>query len=292
MNAIRMIHFSDIHAGGSAEDCMAYLDKRWVGVFNYRWRRRFQHDLSLAKRFADYILKDPPDVLICTGDLTSTGQPGEFAKVLRTLRPLLHSSVPMLYVPGNHDCYVKRKKCVQAAERVFRLFNEKHQLELSTLPQKRTIAGIDFLLVNESWPSNLISSCGYLKAASRKFLTAECAAEKVRPRILVGHYPLIEMHPLLRIRHRLWGQCDILPALRDGTIDLSLCGHVHRPFTRLAPDGHGEICAGSLTRNGCFAEILYDPASHLFSSRHLQFRADGAIEPLYPENGGLYDSNS
>ena len=43
---MKIVHFSDPHAGGSAEDWMAYVDKRWVGVFNYRFRRRFRHDDS------------------------------------------------------------------------------------------------------------------------------------------------------------------------------------------------------------------------------------------------------
>ena len=80
--AVKIIHFSDPHAGGRAEDWLAYFDKRWVGVFNYRFRRRFKHDLSCLQRAVDYILDTRPDVAVCTGDLTSTGQPGEFEKVL------------------------------------------------------------------------------------------------------------------------------------------------------------------------------------------------------------------
>ena len=34
---MKIIHFSDPHAGGGAETWRAYFDKRWVGVFNYRF---------------------------------------------------------------------------------------------------------------------------------------------------------------------------------------------------------------------------------------------------------------
>ena len=47
---MKIVHLSDPHAGGPAEDWMAYFDKRWVGVFNYRFRRRFKHDLSKLER--------------------------------------------------------------------------------------------------------------------------------------------------------------------------------------------------------------------------------------------------
>ncbi|MDD3119516.1 MAG: hypothetical protein PHQ27_10075, partial [Victivallales bacterium] len=66
---MRIIHFSDIHAGGPAEDLLAYVDKRWVGVFNYTFRRKFQHDPSRLEQAVTFILDRPPDLVVCTGDL-------------------------------------------------------------------------------------------------------------------------------------------------------------------------------------------------------------------------------
>ena len=120
---MKIVHFSDPHAGGSAEDWLAYFDKRWVGVFNYRFRRRFRHDLKLLEKAVAYILQERPDVAVCTGDLTSTGQPGEFQRTLEILEPLRKSGIPLIYLPGNHDCYVKRPKCVNAMKDAVRLLN-------------------------------------------------------------------------------------------------------------------------------------------------------------------------
>ena len=53
---------------------------------------------------------------VCTGDLTSAGQPGEFAQVLKILEPLKNSDIPLIYTPGNHDCYVDQPKCVAAMQ--------------------------------------------------------------------------------------------------------------------------------------------------------------------------------
>ena len=85
---MRIAHFSDPHAGGPAEDWMAYFDKRWVGVFNYRFRRKFKHDLSKLSRAVEFVMDTKPDLAVCTGDLTSTGQPGEFDRVLEILREM------------------------------------------------------------------------------------------------------------------------------------------------------------------------------------------------------------
>jgi len=266
---VKIIHFSDPHAGGPAEDWMAYIDKRWVGVFNYTFRRKFQHDLSLLSRAVEYILAASPDLAICTGDLTSTGQPGEFEKVRKILAPLRDSKIPVFYLPGNHDFYVYRRSCVTAMKGMVEYLT-RGRYTFDALPLKLTFGDLDFLMVNESWPSNLLSSHGWLRPQHSSWLEQLCGEPKIRPRVMVGHYPLLEEHPILRCRHRLYGQARAARLLRGGQIDLSLCGHVHKPKARLDDRGRGEIIAGSITRNHCLAEIDYDANLDRFDYRQLQ----------------------
>lgn len=260
---MKIIHFSDPHAGGGAEDWMAYFDKRWVGVFNYRFRRRFRHDLSLLEKAVQYILKVKPDAAVCTGDLTSTGQPGEFEKTLAILEPLRNSNIPLIYLPGNHDCYVKRPKCVNAMLNAVEYLNGK-DYAFDRLPVVRRVKDVDFLMFNTSRPSNLLCSWGFVSKEDDAMLREICQGKKERPRILVTHYPMLEDHPVLRVRHRLFGQKNILKLMNDKAIDLSLCGHVHKPYCRVDADGRGENCAGSVTRNGVISSIDYDPADDSF----------------------------
>ena len=271
---MKIVHFSDPHAGGPAEDWMAYLDKRWVGVFNYRFRRRFRHDLKLLERAVEYILDVRPDVAVCTGDLTSTGQPGEFEKSLAILKPLKESGIPLIYMPGNHDCYVRRAKCVKAMKEAVAYLNGS-EYAFDTLPQVRTVGSVDFLMLNTSRPSNLLCSWGFVSKADDDWVQKVCAQEKVRPRILVSHYPMLEDHPILRMRHRLFGQKNILRLKSEGIIDLSLCGHVHKPYCRVDAAGRGENCAGSVTRNGVISEIIYDEASGIFSFESIDLTERG-----------------
>ena len=260
---MRIIHFSDPHAGGSAEDWMAYIDNRWVGVFNYRFRRRFRHDLSLLEKAVEYILAVKPDVAVCTGDLTSTGQPGEFERTLAILKPLAESNIPLVYLPGNHDCYVKRPKCVAAMKHAVSYLNGS-DYGFDTLPKVRRIGDVDFLMLNTSRPSNLLCSWGFVSKADDQWIKDICSQEKVRPRIMVTHYPMLEDHPILRVRHRLFGQKNILNFMQVGSIDLALCGHVHKPYCRVDETGRGENCAGSVTRNGVISSIEYDAAENKF----------------------------
>ena len=87
------------------------------------------------------------------------------------------------------------------------------------------------------------------------------------PCILLSHYPMTEDHPILRVRHRLFGQKRVQELLREHRIDLSLCGHVHKPYLKVDAEGRGECCAGSVTRNGSMVEIECSPESGVFTFR-------------------------
>jgi hypothetical protein len=108
-----------------------------------------------------------------------------------------------------------------------------------------------------------------MKKDSDKIL--EILKNKDKPIILVGHYPLIEDRPLMRIRHRLWGQEALKKMLLDGVIDLSLCGHIHKAYhVNTRTNGRGEYCAGSVTRNAMLSEILYDRKNDIFQQRNIE----------------------
>ncbi len=260
---MKIIHFSDPHAGGPAEDMLAYLDKRWVGVFNYHFRRRFQHDLTNLSKTVDYILQEKPDVAVCTGDLTSTGQVGEFAMVREILQPLRDSAIPVLYVPGNHDCYVKRPWCVKAMKETVQWLSGGNY-SFDDMPFVRHYGECEFILVNTSRPSNLLCSWGFMSRKDSAWIAEACNAPKRGPRILINHYPLREENNWYRVRHRLFGQSNVVELLNAGVIDLSLTGHVHRPIARLDERGRGECIAGSVTRNGSLSKITYDAAKDVF----------------------------
>ena len=82
---------------------------------------------------------------------------------------------------------------------------------------------------------------------------------------MVAHYPLIDPHPILRVRHRLFGEKRALKLLNEKKIDLMLAGHVHSPRLTLDDTGRGECVAGSVTRNSIMFEINYDEEKKTFS---------------------------
>ena len=138
------------------------------------------------------------------------------------------------------------------------------------LPQKLEIAGAEFLMVNTSRPSNLLCSWGFLWKQDVEWLRRMCEGAHDKPRIFVSHYPIFEDHPILRTRHRLFGERPVREMIEQHIIDLSLCGHVHRPYTRVDETGRGENCAGSVTRNGTIVEIEYQASDNRFTYHTIQ----------------------
>lgn len=276
---MRIVHFSDPHIGGPPSDWRAVFDKRFVGVFNYHYFRSRRHNNRWLGVLARRIEDDPPDMVVCTGDITTTGEPSEFRA---SLRPLLKLSkekgTRILFVPGNHDIYVDDPKCRKAMADAFRLVNEQEGLKLEDLPTAFKFRGIDFCVVNECLTTSLFSSCGYMDAKTSDYILKWASGPKDTPRVLVGHYPVREVNPLTGARHRLWGQEAAARAISDGRIDLSLCGHSHAPFARVDDRGRGEVCAGSLTRHACAAEIVYEPATGLFKHAAINLRSENERE--------------
>ena len=262
---MKILHFSDLHAGAFPDSFSAFFDKRIVGTANFTLRRRYLHDFELMRKAVDFILSEDPDVAVCTGDITSTGQPREFSMALDALRPLInHSKIKLIYIPGNHDLYVRNRRCRSAAEDAFRAING-NTFELNDLPAKIAVGECDFFLVNECKPTSIVMSTGYFSKDSIERIEQFCEEQKQRPRIIVGHFPLTKKYPISGFRHRIYGHKPVLELLKTSRIDLSLCGHTHKNFKKVDEMGKGEVGAGSITRTGDINIIEYNASKDIFN---------------------------
>ncbi len=261
---MKIIHFSDPHAGALPDSLSAYFDKRIVGTLNYAFKRRFLHNMALMQRGVDYIIQEKPDVVVCTGDLTSTGQPREFDIMLEILQPLItNSAIKLLYVPGNHDSYVKNNRCQSASKKAFETLNM-NGITLESLPTLVTAGECDFILVNECRPTNFFLSTGYLTTESSKKIEELCSGKKERPRIMIGHFPLRKKYSLTGFRHKIYGQQKVVELLNSQKIDLALCGHTHKCLHDVDKTGRGEVVAASITKTGDLNIIEYNKKADSF----------------------------
>ena len=239
----RIIHFSDSH-----EEAVfpRGLDKRVLGYCNSHFKRRFQHKQELLDQAVQRMIAEKPDAVLFTGDAVSTADPAEFAAALPHFLPLIEAEIPIFCTAGNHDVYVKNKKCRTAMESFYSALGN------GDIDQPRCVrigAGNDavrLLLLPESRPTLPWLSCGYLSDESVALAVAEAEKSDTAPLILAGHFPIREC----TWRRGLRNAENVRQLLAEGKIAYSLCGHVHRP----SEEGR-EVIAGSVTRFGVMTDI-------------------------------------
>jgi len=267
---MRIIVFSDSHAIGSPSVWYSFFDKRAIGIFNHHYFRKHKKGIGLLKKFVQTVPSLKPDIVICTGDISTSSEPSEFEITCKILEPLVkNNSFEFRYVPGNHDYYVNDSFCIKSMEKTFEYLNRGKQT-FKDLPYCLDMQELNFCFINPCKPRNIMLSIGKIDTKTEEFVINWANSQTInKPKVLVSHYPLIEDHPVKRFRHKLYGEKNILKELISGKIDLSICGHVHCPTPRINDLGRGEIVVGSITRNECFAMIDYNTKLDVFSYKKM-----------------------
>jgi 3',5'-cyclic AMP phosphodiesterase CpdA len=261
---MRIVHLSDLHVARFPRSAHALLDKRLLGTANYLVRRAHLFHPEYWPRALDWIARLRPELILCTGDVTCVGSPEEHEAAVAMLEPLrAQFSRRFLFVPGNHDAYVGAGDCRAALERTFRHLNGE-RWGLADLPLEWRVGGLSLLLLDAARPMPCLLSSGVLSADALAWLDERVSRprEEGECRVLICHFPLLaeDGRPLPR-RRRMEGADAVLEHLQQGRFDVVLSGHVHKPFARWRQDGRGEVCAGSLTLNGCFNVLDWTPGT-------------------------------
>ncbi|MCK9506445.1 MAG: metallophosphoesterase [Porticoccaceae bacterium] len=255
----RIIHFSDPHIALFSFRHGGFFDKRLFGRLNHCLRRRRSLRLQRLQQAAELFASLEPDLLVCSGDLTSVGDPDEFALAERLLAPILElAGERFLYIPGNHDAYVQDRRCRQALETTFHRLNRK-AFHLQKLPASLVLGPSEIILGNSARPSPIYSSNGAFSSQEWERLESQLMSAKNTPfRLLLQHFPTLDStgRPL-GWRRRLKQAEQLLQWQQKNAFDALLCGHIHRPFLLEAPLPR-IVCAGSLTLYGSFAIIDLD----------------------------------
>ena len=239
----RIIHFSDSH-----EEAVfpRGLDKRVLGYCNSHFKRRFQHKQELLDQAVRRILAEKPDAVLFTGDAVSTADPAEFSAALPHFLPLIEAEIPLFCTAGNHDVYVKNKKCRTAMESFYSALGNSNVDQPCCVRIGAGNDAVRLLLLPESRPTLPWLSCGYLSDESVALAVAEAEKTDEAPLILAGHFPVREC----TWRRGLRNAENVRQLLTEGKIAYSLCGHVHKPS-----EEEREIIAGSVTRFGVMTDV-------------------------------------
>jgi len=186
--AFTIAHISDLHCG--APDFVASLLERAIGEIN---------DLA-------------PDVVICSGDLTTFGFKHEYAEARAYMDRLDCESV--VVIPGNHDS--RNVGYVHFED----MFGERN-------PVLR-VPGLTVVAVDSTEPD---LDHGQIGRGRYRWIEEQFAeSEPDDLRIFVLHHHLLPVPGTGRERNVVYDAGDCLECLQRAGVDLVLSGHKHVPY--------------------------------------------------------------
>ena len=217
----------DIHLYDLRVTPRQMLSKRVLGQSNL-WlnrRNRFRH--ALLPSYVRHLGELGLDLLLSSGDLTTSSLPAEFAKVRDALAPIADAGTPLVLVPGNHDRYTFR------SQRVRRMEAELGDWVPDPFPGSRRLTDHWRLIALDSGVPNVWASRGRIGPEQLDALRAAATACEPGDGLLVlNHYPAIVPRGTARAwSHDLAEHAEVHRILESarGTV-VYLHGHVHRPW--------------------------------------------------------------
>jgi len=208
MNAVRILHVSDLHFGRPV-------------------------DSAMIDAIESHIVHDGYDVVAVSGDLSQRARAGEFQRAKVFLRDAARVS-EVIVVPGNHDvAWWRSPLMVRGAQTIYEPYRRyvSHELEPvlrvpgATLVGLNTAQGVSGRTL--TWNMRDISIIGDLHRSQIERAESEFDASPAGDaRIIVMHHNPVKGE--LSQRHGLKNTPKILGAFARIGVDVVLCGHDHQ----------------------------------------------------------------
>ncbi len=245
---MRLVLLGDIHNYALGIWPWELLGKTFAGQMNLWLNRRRKFDRTLLAPTVARALACKPDMVVLSGDLTTTARSREFAPVAVALQPLLDAA-PAVLLPGNHDRYTFTSLRRRRIERCF------PRCVPEPFPHARPLIGRWRLLAVDAAVPRLFDSRG--RIGNRQLQHARAIIESVQRDdglLVLCHYPFGKPPslPPMKAGHRLLDEDAWREAILScrGRVIL-VHGHVHCPWLwRVENDGATrvlDINAGSPT---------------------------------------------
>jgi Icc protein len=165
---------------------------------------------NLLERAISEINELQPDVVICSGDLTTFGFKEEYAEAKRYLDRLECEAI--VVIPGNHDSrnvgYVHFE----------RLFGDRSSV--------LRVKDVTIVAIDSTEPD---LDHGVIGRGRYPWIEKEFAAD-ARMRVFVMHHHLLPVPGTGRERNVVYDAGDAIECLQRSGVDLVLCGHKHVPY--------------------------------------------------------------
>lgn len=228
MTMLRIAHISDLHFSKITFNPLQFFSKRWIGNCNLIFSRSKAFKKSQILKLPHLLQKKKIDLVIVSGDFSTTGQDKEFLEAKSLLDEFTAKGMKVLGIPGNHDHYTKKdyrnKKFYRylsnESEGPFNL--QEHKVEIGPL-----MNGWWYVLLDSVVATPLYSSEGlFTEEAEKNLKKALKKIPKDEKIILINHFPFFRYdHP----RKSLKRAKDLQKVIENHPqVQIYLHGHTHR----------------------------------------------------------------
>jgi len=232
---MRLALLGDIHHYKLNVSVRGMFSKRVLGQSNLWLNRRRSVLRHLLPSVVDQIKALEPDVLLLSGDLTTTSQPREFDEIAALLKPLT-DHCRAVAVPGNHDKYTFKSRRTQ------RMAEAMQGIMPGAFPYVTALRGRWSLLALDAAVPRAWGARGAL--GEEQMHEAERYLDSLEPGhgvIVLCHYPAMTPPPPegppVTWGHGLENQGRLLTALRHCRARvIMLHGHIHKPWAYTPDD--------------------------------------------------------
>lgn len=226
---LRIAHISDLHTLDlTGARPWHFLNKRLLGGINLLRKRRNRHPRWILDVLMQDLVREQPDHLVVTGDLTNLSLPSEFAAARGLLDGLSLGPSRISVVPGNHDVYVLSALLRRSFARAMGAYctGDAGDGGEADWPFVRVRGPLAVIGCSTALPSPPPLADGWLGSAQITRILAALTRLRGTFRVLALHHPPLP------------GRMDVLRALRDrhalrqviaqAGCELILHGHEHR----------------------------------------------------------------
>ena len=220
---MKIIHFGDLHVWKLPfAPYDPFFIKRYMGAFNLIFHRRKKFPPALGQKVLDSILEQDADLVIFSGDLTTSAQKNEFLAAKELLKPIEEKwGEKFFMIPGNHDRYTT-KSCKEDWYGQYFPNGKIEGVRSLVIDEQTVVIGYD------ASKEFLFRSNGYFHEELAQQLKAEIQRHDGKKVILVGHYP-VEYPPEVTINsnHEMLNRNLLQELMAEHPPVLYLHGHKH-----------------------------------------------------------------
>lgn len=243
---MRLALIGDIHLFQTDVRPTRLFGKRLLGHTNLMLNRRFRFNHRVLEPLIERVEVMAFDMLLLSGDVTTTSLEDEFHDVARYIEPLARK-LPTVIVPGNHDKYTFRSVRKQ------RMSTHMSDILPESFPHVRKLKPNWRLLALDSAQPQLFWSRGGLgyeqMQATIDFLDTLTKDDAV---VVLCHYPSKTPAGIPHSwGHALAGAKDLHEMLTDSPARIVFVhGHIHKPW-------QWDPANGAKTGNGDNSGLMY-----------------------------------